>query len=148
MLFLLKIDQKNKENQNNFSKVEKLREFLSKVRLVAKHFIYVKNWSNKKIETNPCITSSVVLPNSRFLDIDLGRFNLKIINDSHPLIIQVKELRQKSFFKNSKTKQSDSDEYDKFCDHLVVIDKSVSDDFVVGTYRLLLKPKLQEKAVL
>ena len=50
-------------------------------------------------------------------------------------------MRQKSFFKNSKIKQSDSDEYDKFCDHLVVIDKSVSDDFVVGTYRLLLKPK-------
>ena len=146
MLFLLKIDQKNKENQNNFSKVEKLREFLSKVRLVAKNLFYLKKWSSKKIEANPYInTSSAEVSNSRFLDIDLGRFNLKIINDSHPLIIQVKELRQKSFFKNSKTKQSDSDEYDKFCDHLVVIDKSVSDDFVVGTYRLLLKPKLQEK---
>ena len=147
MLFLLKIDQKNKANQNNFSKVEKFREFLNKVRLVAKQLIYVKKWStNKKIETNSYInTSSEVFPNSRFLDIDIGRFNLKIINDSHPLIIQVKELRQKSFFKNAKTKQSDSDEYDKFCDHLVVIDKSVSDDFVVGTYRLLLKPKLLGK---
>ena len=56
MLFLLKIDQKNKANQNNFSKVEKLREFLNKVRLVAKNLIYVKKWStNKKIETNSCI---------------------------------------------------------------------------------------------
>ena len=36
MLFLLKVDQKNKANQNNFSKVEKLRDFLNKVRLVAK----------------------------------------------------------------------------------------------------------------
>ena len=96
----------------------------------------------QKIETSSCITfSKAVFSNPRFLDIHLGRFNLKIINDSHPLINQVKELRQKSFFKNSKTKQSDSDEYDKFCDHLVVIDKSVADDFVVGTYRLLLKPK-------
>ena len=146
MLFLLKIDQKNKANQNNFSKVEKLRDFLNKVRLVAKNFIYVKKWSRKKIEANSYInTSSEVFSDSRFLDIDLGRFNLKIINDSDPLIIQVKELRQKSFFKNSKTKQSDSDEYDKFCDHLVVIDKSVADDFVVGTYRLLLKPKLLAK---
>ena len=102
MLFLLKIDQKNKANQNNFSKVEKFREFLNKIKLVAKNFIYVKNWSRKKIETNSFInTSSTVFPNSRFLDINLGRFNLKIINDSHPLIIQVKELRQKSFFKNS-----------------------------------------------
>ena len=146
MLFLLKIDQKNKTNQNNFSKVEKLRDFLNKVRLVAKNFIYVKKWSSKKTEVNSYInTSSVVFPNSRFLDIDLGRFNLKIINDTDPLIIKVKELRQKSFFENSKKKKSDSDEYDKFCDHLVVIDKSVADDFVVGTYRLLLKPKLITK---
>ena len=147
MLFLLKVDQKNRANQNNFSKVEKLRDFLNKVRLVVKKLFYVKKYStNKKIEANSyTITSSGVFPNSRFLDIDLGRFNLKIINDSHPLIVQVKELRQKSFFRNTKTKQSDSDEYDKFCDHLVVIDKSVSDDFVVGTYRLLLKPKLLPK---
>ena len=48
MLFLLKVDQKNKANQNNFSKVEKLRDFLNKVRLVAKNLFYVKNWSRKK----------------------------------------------------------------------------------------------------
>ena len=143
MLFLLKVDQKNKANQSNFSKYEKLRDFFSKVRLVAKNCIYIKKWSIKKIGNNSCVSKpSAILPSSRFLDIDLGRFNLKIINDSHPLINQVKELRQKSFFKNSKKKQSDSDEYDKFCDHLIVIDKSVADDFVVGTYRLLLKPKL------
>ena len=143
MLFLLKIDQKNKANQNNFSIIEKFRDFISKTRLFAKNFIYIKKWSNNKIENNSCInTSSAVIQNSRFLDIDLGRFKLKIINDSHSLINQVKDLRQKSFFKNSKSKQSDSDEYDKFCDHLVVIDKLVADDFVVGTYRLLLKPKL------
>ena len=58
MLFLLKVDQKNKANQNNFSKVEKLRDFLNKVRLVAKNFIYVKKWSTKKIETNSYINTS------------------------------------------------------------------------------------------
>ena len=47
MLFLLKIDQKNKANQNNFSKVEKLRIF-KKVRFVAKKLIYLKNRSSKK----------------------------------------------------------------------------------------------------
>ena len=103
MQFLLKIDQKNKANQNNFSKVEKLRDFLNKVRLVAKKLFYVKKWSTSKIEATTYInTSSEAFKNSRFLDVDLGRFNLKIINDSHPLIVQVKELRQKSFFKNSK----------------------------------------------
>ena len=146
MLFLLKVDQKNKSNQGSFSKVEKLRDFFYKIRLVVNNFIYVKKSSNKKIETNSCTyISRAIFSNSRSLDIHLGRFNLKIINDSHSLINKVKELRQKSFFKNSKTKQSDSDEYDKFCDHLVVIDKSVADDFVVGTYRLLLKPKLLDR---
>ena len=146
MLFLLKVDQKNKSSQGSFSKVEKLRVFFDKIRLVFKNFIYVKKSSNKKIETSSCAYfSRAVFSNSRSLDIHLGRFNLKIINDSHSLINQVKELRQKSFFKNSKKKQSDSDEYDKFCDHLVVIDKSVADDFVVGTYRLLLKPKFLAK---
>ena len=58
MLFLLKIDQKNKANQNNFSKVEKLRDFLNKVRLVAKNLLYVKNWSSKKIEANRYVNAS------------------------------------------------------------------------------------------
>ena len=100
MLFLLKVDQKNKANQNNFSKVEKLRNLLNKVRIAAKKIFYVKKWStSKKLEANSYInTSSEVFKNSRFLDVDLGRFNLKIINDSHSLINKVKELRQKSFF--------------------------------------------------
>ena len=111
MLFLLKVDQKNKATQNNFSKFEKLRVFFNKVRLVVKNLIYIKKWSIKKIRNNLCINkSSAVFENSRFLDIDIGRFNLKIINDSNPLIDQVKKLRQKSFFKNSKKKKSDSDE--------------------------------------
>ena len=55
-------------------------------------------FNKQKIEANSYTNTSLeVFPNSRFLDIDLGRFNLKIINDSHPLIIQVKELRQKVF---------------------------------------------------
>ena len=49
MLFLLKLDQKNKANQSNFSKFEKLRDFLNKVRLVAKKLFYVKKWSTSKI---------------------------------------------------------------------------------------------------
>ena len=52
MLFLLKIDQKNKANQNNFSKVEKLRDFLNKVRLVAKNFILCKEMVNKQKNRN------------------------------------------------------------------------------------------------
>ena len=53
----------------------------------------------------------------------------------------VKKLRFKSFFDEIGPNKTDSDKFDEFCDHLVVIDKSVSEDFVVGTYRLLHKPK-------
>ena len=53
MLFLLKVDQKNKANQNNFSKAEKLRDFLNKVRTVAKKLFYLKKWlTSKKIKAN------------------------------------------------------------------------------------------------
>ena len=55
---------------------------------------------------------------------------MEVITDEWP-IITLKTLKKKI----------DSDEFDQFCDHLVVIDKSVASDFVVGTYRLLLKEK-------
>ena len=49
-------------------------------------------------------------------------------------------LRFNTFFNESNldSNETDSDEFDKFCEHLVVIDTSVSQNFVVGTYRLLL----------
>ena len=72
MLFLLKIDQKNKANQNNFSKVEKLRDFLSKVRFVAKNLLYLKNWSSKKIEANRYTNaSSTEVENSIYKELDI-----------------------------------------------------------------------------
>ena len=39
--------------------------------------------------------------------------------------------------------QLDTDEYDKFCDHLIVIDKT--NNKIVGTYRLLLGDRLNKK---
>ena len=53
-------------------------------------------------------------------------------------------MRYKSFFSDNKSKL-DSDKFDSSCDHLVVIDTSIANDFVVGSYRLLLKPKNKEK---
>ena len=48
------------------------------------------------------------------------------------LVLKSKELRFKSFSKIHKIK-ADSDKFDDFCEHLVVIDTSIADDFVVGT---------------
>ena len=39
----------------------------------------------------------------------------------------------------------DSDEFDSCCDHLIVIDRSISEDYVVGTYRLLVKNKIEKR---
>ncbi len=50
-------------------------------------------------------------------------------------------LRRKVFFKDAK---KDEDEFDKFCRHIVVINRKTSE--VVGTYRLLLR-SVAEKAI-
>ena len=80
MLFQLKQnDQKDKLNQQNFSKIEKFKYMLSKVKFVAKNVIYLKKWSNQKVK----FKFSKGYPNfviSRFkdLDISLGSFSIKI----------------------------------------------------------------------
>ncbi len=140
MLFQLKENHlKNKSNQQNKSKVQRFKAILSKFKYVAKNMVYVKNWSKNLDASSNNKYSDPLVPKSRSFDISMGSFSIKIINDTHPLMLKVKEFRQRIFFKNSQDKTPDSDEFDKYCDHLVVIDNSVSDDFVVGTYRLLFK---------
>ena len=47
MPFQLKINQqKNKENSQSFSKIEKFKSILDKVKFAARNVIYVKNWSD------------------------------------------------------------------------------------------------------
>ena len=144
MVFQLKI--KNKFAKNTTGKnVGKFKSILSKVKYVAKNVIYVKKWSknlkeekSKEIEYSSNVLKKSI--SSKQLDFSFKKYQIKIIKYPDPLLIKAKQLRQKSFFENS-YKKIDSDEFDQFCDHLVVIDKSVASDFVVGTYRLLLKEK-------
>ena len=144
MVFQLKI--KNKFAKNSPSKnVGKLKSILSKVKYVAKNVIYVKKWSKdlkeeKTKEIEYCSNDSTKSIGSKQLDFSFKKYQIKIIRYPDPLLLKAKQLRQKSFFENS-NKKIDSDKFDQFCDHLVVIDKSVASDFVVGTYRLLLKEK-------
>ena len=144
MVFQLKI--KNKFAKNTTSKnIGKFKSILSKVKYVAKNVIYLKKWSKhpekekpKEIEYSSNDLKKSI--SSKQLDFSFKKYQIKIIRYPDPLLIKAKQLRQKSFFENS-NKKIDSDEFDQFCDHLVVIDKSVASDFVVGTYRLLLKEK-------
>ena len=113
---------------------------LSKASYIAKNVIYLKNFSVKKeiIEEN---TRPVLLSYPKRLNIDfyVDRFHLRVLRGNDPLVKAAQKLRFRSFFKQRlNSNQSDSDEFDKFCDHLVVIDTSISKEFVVGTYRLLL----------
>ena len=63
------------------------------------------------------------------------------IDYKNPLIKEVQKLRYESFFGKSNETHYDEDKFDKVCDHLIVIDKSKSKNQLVGTYRLLIKPK-------
>ena len=147
MVFQLKI--KNKSTKNSISKnIGGFKSILSKVKYVAKNVIYVKKWSSNSEEdktkkTNYTSNNFKKSTNSEYLDFSFKNYQIKIIKHPDPLLIKAKQLRQKIFFEDSKEKV-DSDEFDEFCDHLVVIDTSVASDFVVGTYRLLLKQKNQK----
>ena len=142
MQFQLKVkDQKNKIELYSFLKVETLRLMFDKIKFVAKKVIYTKKNQINNLKNY----SSIKFSTTRNFNIQKGSFLVKIINDSDKLINKVKKLRHESFFQQSEDTEFDSDEFDKYCDHLVVIDRSVSEEFVVGTYRLLLKPKYLEK---
>lgn len=66
----------------------------------------------------------------------------KEIEDSLKLRYEIFKIEIGSGPKNKEAEGLETDAYDKFCDHLIVIDKTV--DKVVGTYRLLLGSKVDK----
>ena len=139
MAFQLKA--KNKKLNHGFSKNKpnKFRSIFTKVKVVAKNVIYVKGWS-KSLVRNETI-NFLSNKNRNNIEFSFSNFIVKTVKEPDPIVSKSKELRYKSFFKDNKNQTKDSDKFDDYCDHLVVIDKSISDDYVVGSYRLLLKPK-------
>ena len=89
---------------------------------------------NSDLNLNDSIDSNI--------NFEVDRFQVLVVNDNDLLIRNAQRLRFNTFLKKSSINNPDyvldSDEYDKFCDHLVVIDKSVSSHYVVGTYRLMI----------
>jgi len=67
------------------------------------------------------------------------RFEVKFVKDG-AYLEEAKVLRHKVFFKSA---GRDQDDFDKFCEHIVIIDKQTSN--IVGTYRLLLKSVADKK---
>ena len=89
---------------------------------------------NSDLNLNDSINSNI--------NFEVDRFQVLVVNDNDLLIRNAQRLRFNTFLKESSINNPDyvldSDKYDKFCDHLVVIDKSVSSHYVVGTYRLMI----------
>ena len=142
MLFQLKKKkQKSSQDPKLSPKVDKIKTILKKVKFVARNVIYVKKWSKNSPLLQKIKTENNSHIKSKKLNFHHGSIELRIIDDTDELMHKVKKLRYESFFGESDKVKYDSDEFDKLCDHLVAIDKSISDDYVVGTYRLLLKPK-------
>ncbi len=132
MLFQLK--EKNKLLENN-NKLKKIRNIISKIKCVAKNTIYLIS----SLKSDDMVISSKYLEGKPKFNVEFnfGSYQVKTIRDSDPLMRNVKKLRFKSFFDEKNLNKIDSDEFDELCDHLVVIDTSRSEDYVVGTYRLL-----------
>ncbi len=121
-----------KKKNDNFKKI---RVLISKVKCVARNAIYLKNELNSG-EMENSLKSLEEKPKFN-VEFSFGSYQVKTIRNSDPLMNNVKKLRFKSFFDEKIPNKIDSDEFDELCDHLVVIDKSKSNDYVVGTYRLL-----------
>ncbi len=136
MVFQLK--EKNKLLTKNINNFNTFKSFLSKAKYVAKNVIYVRNWSDVD---NKIFSKSNLFKNESRINIEFcyGTYLVKIIKNNDPLMANVKKLRFNSFFDESQVNAVDTDEFDELCDHLVVIDQSISNDYIVGTYRLLFR---------
>ena len=105
--------------------IKKIKSIFLKVKHVAKNVIYLKGWS-KKVPTKANVSKSKNKRGTKNnFNISFKSYEMKIIKEPHMLLRKVKELRYNSFFGTETNKiSSDSDEFDNFCDHLVVVDKS------------------------
>ena len=133
MLFQLK--EKNKLLEKNNNSFKKIRNIISTIKCIAKNTIYLKT----SLNSDDMVASPKDLAGKPKFNIEFtfGSYQVKTIRNSDPLMSNVKKLRFESFFDEKNLNKIDSDEFDELCDHLVVIDTSKSNDYVVGTYRLL-----------
>ena len=129
----------NRINSIKIEKKQKIKTILKKVKLIAKNVIYIKNFSTNNAVKYFKNSTPVIIqhPGSNLL-YRYKNFELKLINGDDELVYHAQKLRHKSFFNtNFNGTDTERDKFDSICKHLVVIDKSISDSKVVGTYRLL-----------
>ena len=137
--FMIFPPKKTKVNRTRIEKKQKIKSILKKVKFIAKNVIYIKSFSS--INAVKCLKNNthVIIhhPGSNLL-YRYKNLELRLINGDDELVYHAQKLRHKSFFNtNCNGIDIEKDKFDSICKHLVVIDKSISDLKVVGTYRLL-----------
>ena len=137
--FVIFPPKKIKTNHTKIEKKQKIRNMLKKVKFIAKNVIYIKSFSSIYAIKYSKKNNHVIIhhPGSNLL-YRHKNFELRLINGDNELVYNAQKLRHKSFFNiNCNGIDTEKDKFDSICKHLVVIDKSISDSKVVGTYRLL-----------
>ena len=129
----------------NLLQEKKFLTMFNKVKFIAKNLIYIKNVSRRNVKENPkqimfrshTENGSKVLFRSKNLE-------LRLIDGQDELLVSAQKLRYNTFFNSKRDNKIDKDSYDYISKHLVVIDKDISDNKVVGTYRLLSGDKVND----
>ena len=139
------LSKKKRKNKILSPKENTLKFLFSKARYIAKNVIYIKkfskNDSTKQITKDGFKSLLISYSNRSKVDFYVDRFNVKIIKSHDPLVQSAQKLRYENFFDANIPNRRiniDRDEFDNFCDHLIVIDTSISENHIVGTYRLLI----------
>lgn len=125
----------------------RLKNILSKATYIAKNVIYIKKFSHKtNTDSKKIKTILIDYPLKPKVNFFVDKINVKIVSGTDPLVKHAQKLRYQNFFGQAgDSNKIDEDTFDKICDHLIVLDKSKSNNFVVGTYRLLLNSHFSKK---
>ena len=120
----------------------KLKNIFEKMKFLARNVVFMKNYNNNELKNGKIIENSNIqsanLDYSIFNGSSYKNYELQLIDKNSPFLKSAQKLRFNSFFGNQfRKKKFDQDIYDRFSEHLVVLDNSKFRKKVIGTYRLL-----------
>ena len=135
----------SKISQNPEKKLKsngKLKNIFEKMKFLAQNVVCIKNYSNNELKSGKIVqnlnTQSAILNYLILSGSKQRNYELQLIDKNSPFLKSAQKLRFNSFFGDQfRKKKFDKDIYDRFSEHLVVLDNSKFRKKVIGTYRLL-----------
>tara|TARA_X000000950_G_C13755424_1_gene594491 strand:+ start:35 stop:964 length:930 start_codon:yes stop_codon:yes gene_type:complete len=126
-----------KEPNQNFKSESKIKNIFEKIKVAAQNVIYMKNLNDNLPDKQQKYEMRNITYKIPEIYSD-NQYDLKLIDKKSNLLKSAQKLRYTSFFgKKLFAYKLDSDIYDKFSQHLIVVDNNKSKNKVIGTYRLL-----------